>query len=233
MPDLSRLALHTITTKPWSLQQCITGYKKAGITALSVWRNVLEPLGAKPAANMLQNEGMTVPALIRGGFFTSLDPAVRRASLDENRRCIDQAKDLNADMLVLVVGSTPHLPLQEARKQVTDAIEAILPHAQSANIKLAIEPLHPMYAADRSCINRMKEARQICEQIHHPLLGIALDVYHTWWDPDLESEIALAGRNNTLFAFHVSDCASPRATCSTTAPSWAMAASPSKQSIIG
>jgi len=205
MPDLSRLAIHTITNKPWSLAECIYAYKKIGIPALSVWRNVIEPLGAKEAGQMLRDSGLKVPALIRGGFFTSTDASVRQATLDDNRRCIDEACEIGAEMVVLVVGATPGLALAEARKQVADSIHSILPHAQAANVKLAIEPLHPMYAADRSCINRIKEARQICEQLHHSMLGIALDVYHTWWDPDLEQEIAHASRQKTLFAFHVCD----------------------------
>ena len=108
-------------------------------------------------------------------------------------------------MVVLVPGAVPGLPLAEARKHVADGIAAMLPHAEHAKVKLAIEPLHPMYAADRSCINRMAEAREICEKLQHPLLGIAVDVYHIWWDPDLQHEIDLAGRQNTLFAFHVCD----------------------------
>ncbi|HEY8749314.1 MAG TPA: sugar phosphate isomerase/epimerase family protein, partial [Tepidisphaeraceae bacterium] len=95
--------------------------------------------------------------------------------------------------------------LSEARKQVTDGISRIVDHAAAARVKLAIEPLHPMYAADRSCINRMAEAREVCQQLQNPLVGIALDVYHVWWDPELEAEIALAGRQKTLFAFHVCD----------------------------
>jgi sugar phosphate isomerase/epimerase len=154
---------------------------------------------------MLRDAGMRVPALFRGGFFTAHGAADRQKAIDENRRCITEASEIGAGMVVLVVGATPGMPLAEARRQVAGAIATILPDAQAANMKLAIEPLHPMYAADRSCINRVSEAREICQKLRHPLLGIAIDTYHVWWDPNLAEEIALAGAQDTLFGFHVSD----------------------------
>ena len=199
LKDFSRCAIHTFTNKPWTLAQCIDGYAKAGIHGISVWRNALEGIGAKSAGEMLRDASMKVPALVRGGFFTS------PSALSDNKTCIDEAREIGAEMIVLVVGATPGIPLEDARKIVADGIAAILPHAQSAGVKLAIEPLHPMYAADRSCVNRMAEARHICEQLKHPLLGIAVDVYHVWWDPDLREEIQKAGQQKTLFGFHVCD----------------------------
>jgi sugar phosphate isomerase/epimerase len=203
--DLSRLAIHTQTNKPWSLAQCIEGYSRAGVKAISVWRHTLEPMRAREAGRMLRDAGMCVPALVRGGFFVAPDSKRRQAAIDVNRACIDEAAEISAEIVVLVVGAVPGLPLEEARKQVAEGIGAILDHASAAKVKLAIEPLHPMYAADRSCINRMAEARQICQELGHPMLGIALDVYHVWWDPDLQREIELAGRQGTLFGFHVCD----------------------------
>ncbi|MEX0655372.1 MAG: sugar phosphate isomerase/epimerase family protein [Phycisphaeraceae bacterium] len=209
LTDLSRCAIHTFTNKPWSLRQCIEGYARAGVQGISVWRNVITPGegGVSPdeAAKMLRDAGMTVPALVRGGFFPAVDRAKRQAALEENRRCIDEAAAIGAAMVVLVVGAVPGMPLEEARKQVAAGIAAVLPYAEQRGVKLAIEPLHPMYAADKSCVNRMAEARAICEQVQHPLLGMAVDVYHVWWDPDLKQEIALAGEQGTLFAFHVCD----------------------------
>jgi len=205
LADLSRLAIHTQTTKPWSLKQCIEGYSRAGVRAISVWRHTLEPSGAKEAGRMLRDAGMRVPALVRGGFFVAGDAKGRQQAIDVNRACIDEAAAIEAEMVVLVVGAMPGLALDEARKQVADGIAALLDHASAAKVKLAIEPMHPMYAADRSCINRMAEARHICERLRHPMLGIAVDVYHVWWDPDLRREIELAGRQGTLFGFHVCD----------------------------
>ena len=203
--NLSRCAIHTQTNKPWSLQECIEGYSAIGVKAVSVWRHTLEPTGATVAGKMLRDSGMYVPALVRGGFFPAPNAKARQAAIDVNRACIDEAHAINAEMIVLVVGATPGTPLHEARKQVADGIAAVLDHAQSANVKLAIEPLHPMYAADKSCINRMAEARQLCQAIPHPMLGIAVDVYHVWWDPDLQAEIEWAGHHHKLFGFHVCD----------------------------
>ena len=203
--DLSKLAIHTQTNKPWTLEQCIAGYVAADVPGISVWRHVLEPMGADAAGAMLRDAGLHVSALVRGGFFPSADAAERQAAIDENRVCLDEAAAIGAEMVVLVVGAEPGVSLDEARKQVADGVAACLPHAESLGVKLAIEPLHPMYAGDKSCINRMAEAREVCRRLDHPLLGIAVDVYHVWWDPDLETEIRLGGEQGTLFAFHVCD----------------------------
>jgi sugar phosphate isomerase/epimerase len=202
---LSRLAIHTMTNKPWSLEECCDAYAKAGVGGVSVWRNVIEPIGIDEASRIVRDSGLKVPALVRGGFFVSRVETKRNASIDENKKCIDEAAALNAEMVVLVVGAEVGLPLHEARKQVAEGIAKCLDHAASNRVKLAIEPLHPMYAADRSCINRLADARYICEQLKSPWIGIAADVFHVWWDPDLASEIARAGRHGTLFGFHVCD----------------------------
>jgi len=204
-PPLSRCAIHTQTNKPWSLAQCVDAYASSGIGGISVWRDVIEPIGVAEAARILRSSGLAVPSLVRGGFFVAWDAAARRRALDVNRRCIDEAATIGAAMVVLVVGAVPRIPLDEARRQVADGIGAVLEHARQANVKLAIEPLHPMYAADRSCVNRMAEARVVCEKLRDPMVGIAVDVYHTWWDPDLKSEIELAGQQKTLFGFHICD----------------------------
>jgi len=208
-PLLERCAVHTLTNKPWSLAECLEHYANAGIGGISIWRNVFAPedggIGLDEAVRLVKASGLAVPALVRGGFFPATNEAKRTESIDHNKRCIDEAAALGAEMVVLVVGAVPGMPLTEARQQVRDGIAAVLPHAESAGVRLAIEPLHPMYAADKSCINRMAEAREICENLQHPLVGIAVDVYHVWFDPDLEREIQLAGEQNTLFAFHVCD----------------------------
>jgi sugar phosphate isomerase/epimerase len=203
--DLTKAAIHTQTTKPWSLLQCVQAYSAIGIHGISVWRNAIEPIGPKEAGKILRDHGMRVPAVVRGGFFTSLDPTARAAALDMNRTCIDEAREIGAEMAVLVVGATPGLSLEDARKQVAEGIAALVPYAKQANVKLAIEPLHPMYAADKSCINRMTDARKVCQIIGDSMVGIAVDTYHVWWDPDLEAEIKLAGRLGLIFAFHVCD----------------------------
>ncbi|MCS7033306.1 MAG: sugar phosphate isomerase/epimerase [Phycisphaerae bacterium] len=205
MLPLDRLAIHTITHKPWSLRQCVENFSAAGVGGISVWRNVIEPIGIREAARIVRDGGLKVPALVRGGFFVSPDATERAAAVDQTRICVDEAVALGAEMVVLVCGAHPRVPLAEARRLITDGIAQVLPHATQHRIRLAIEPLHPMYAADRSAINRMTEARQICQELNSPWLGIACDVYHVWWDPDLPQEIELAGRAGLLFGFHVCD----------------------------
>ncbi len=207
--DLSQCAVHTMTNKPWSLRQCCDAYAAAGVAAISIWRNTVAPeeggVGLEEAVKTVKGSGLAVPAYVRGGFFTALDDADRQKAIDHNKTMLDEAAALGAGQVVLVVGATPGLPLAEARKQVSDGIAACLDHAQQVDVKLSIEPLHPMYAGDKSCVNRMAEARAICEALRHPMLGIAVDVYHVWWDPDLEREIELAGQQGTLLGFHVCD----------------------------
>ncbi len=202
---LDRCAIHTQTNRPWSLQQCVEAYSAAGVGGICVWRHLIAETGLEASARLLRASGLKVPSLVRGGFFVSSDAAQRAAALEENRRCLDEAAAIGAEMVVLVVGAEPGLPLGKARWQVEGAIAALLPAAEGCGVKLAIEPLHPMYAGDKSCINRMREARTLWQALDHPLVGVAVDVYHDWWDADLEQEIALAGRDNRLFGFHVCD----------------------------
>ena len=202
-------AIHTFTNKPWTLQQCCDAYAREGFAGVSVWRNVVAPeeggVGLDEAAKIVKGSGLQVPAYVRGGFFPAGDPEKRQAAIDHNKVLLDEAQALGADQVVLVVGAVPGMPLAEARKHVQDGIAACLPHAQATGVKLSIEPLHPMYAGDKSCINRMAEAREICEALQSKMLGIALDVYHVWWDPDLEIEIRLAGEQGTLLGYHICD----------------------------
>lgn len=206
---LSRCAVHTMTNKPWSLEQCCANYVTAGFGGVSVWRNTVAPeeggVGLNEAVKIINDSGLTVPAYVRGGFFPAAESDQRQAAIDHNKQMLDEAAALGADQLVLVVGAVPGMALSEARRHVTDGIAACLGHAQQLGVKLAIEPLHPMYAGDKSCINRMAQARAVCEQLQSPWLGIALDVYHVWWDPDLEHEIELAGQQGTLLGFHACD----------------------------
>lgn len=209
LADLSRLCIHTITTKPWSLDQAIENYAQAGVGGITVWRQALAGRAPKAAGQQIRAAGLKIVSLCRGGFFPALEGSKRQEAIDENRRVIDEAAALGAPLIVLVCGAVPGLPLSEARKQIADGIAAVLPHAAAAQVKLAIEPLHPMYADDRSAINTMGQAADICEEIASPWLGIAVDVYHVWWDPDLEAEIVRAGRAGWLSAFHVCDWRTP------------------------
>lgn len=209
MNDLAKCAVHTMTNKPWSLAECCEHHADAGIGGISIWRNTVATdeggVGLEEAAKIVKASGLVVPAYVRGGFFPAFDAADRQKAIDHNKVMLDEAAALGADQVVLVVGAVPGMSLQEARKQTADGIGACLEHAEQSGVKLSIEPLHPMYAGDKSCVNRMGEAREICEQLQSKWLGIAADVYHIWWDPDLDREIELAGEQGTLFGFHVCD----------------------------
>ena len=207
--DLSRLSIHTMTTKPWSLEQSVTNYARAGVRGITVWRQHLAPYGASAGARMLKNADLTCTALCRGGFFPAMDHAGRLQALDDNRRAIADAAALGAPMVVLVCGAVPGMPLAEARRMVEDGIRAVEPEARAAGVVLAIEPLHPMYAADRSCITTLGESRRLCERIASPFVKIALDVFHVWWDPELEAEIARCGAANLIAGFHLCDWRAP------------------------
>lgn len=203
--DLSRLAIHTITTKPWDLETCVDKYVGAGVKGITVWRQWLEGQDPATAGEVIRNSGLEIVALCRGGFFPADTAAGRAAAIDENKRCIAAAEALGAPMIVLVCGAVPGQSLEESRKQITEGIAACLPEAQAAGITLAIEPLHPMYAGDRSAVNTLGQANDMCDALAHPNVGVAADVYHLWWDPALQAEIARCGRSGYLRAFHICD----------------------------
>lgn len=203
--DLSRLCIHTITTKPWKIEEAAEKFASAGVRGITVWRDALEGRDVKTTGQRLREHGLEIVSLCRGGFFPSVDAAKRKAAIDDNRKAIDEAFALGAGMVVLVCGAEPRQPLHDSRAQIREGIEAVLPHAMDARVKLAIEPLHPMYADTRSAINTLGQANDMAEAIGSQWVGVAVDVYHLWWDPALEEEIARCGRNNNLFAFHICD----------------------------
>lgn len=211
MRDLSNdtrlLSLNTATVRQkWNLEQIIDGCERHEIGAISPWRDQVETCGLDEAARRIKGAGLQVTGLCRGGMFPAADAAGLQANIDDNRRAIDEAAVLGADCLVLVVGGMPagSRNIAQAREQVFDGMSAVLEHARSNEIPLAIEPLHPMYAADRACVNTMKQALDMCDRLGEGT-GVAADVYHIWWDPDLEEQIARAGKNNQLLGYHVCD----------------------------
>jgi len=207
--DFSRLCLHTITTKPWSIEEAAAKYSKAGVGGITVWREAIENRDPTASGRMLSDQGLTIVSLCRGGFFPHREPGKRQSAIDENRQIIDQAAALGAPLIVLVCGADPDQTLEESRRQIVDGIGSILPHAEACGVRLAIEPLHPMYADDRSAINTLKQANDACEQLQSEWIGVAVDVYHVWWDPDLKREIQRSGRNDRIFAFHIGDWKTP------------------------
>lgn len=207
--DLSKLCLHTITTKPWDLATAVQKYSARGIRGISVWRQWLEQLGPEKSAQILHDGGMEVVSLVRGGFFPGETVNDRQAAIDDNLLAIDEAATIGAPSIVLVCGAVPGQALSESRKQIAEGLVSVLDHAAASNIKLSIEPLHPMYADSRSAINTMRQANDLCDLIDNPFLGVAVDVYHLWWDPDLEKEIRRCGENGNLIAFHICDWRTP------------------------
>ena len=209
LTDLSRLCIHTITTKPWSIEEAAKNYAAEGVKGITVWRDTLTGRDIHKTGDILRQHGLTVASLCRGGFFPSREQSKRLAAIDDNRRAIDEAFRLGAGWIVLVCGADPSQPLEDSRMQIFDGISTVLPDAEAAGVKLAIEPLHPMYADTRSAINTLAQANDMAEKLNSPWVGIAVDVYHLWWDPQLESEIERCGKHNNLVAFHICDWKSP------------------------
>lgn len=158
---------------------------------------------------MLRDHDLSIVSLCRGGFFPSIDPAKRQTVLDDNRKAIEEAYELGTKLIVLVCGADPGQSMEDSRQQIQDGIESLLPEASAAGVQLAIEPLHPMYADTRSAINTLEQANDMCESIKSPWVGVAVDVYHLWWDSNLEREIKRCGENDHLLAFHICDWKSP------------------------
>jgi sugar phosphate isomerase/epimerase len=195
-----KLSLNTATVrKQWNLEQIIDGCVRHEIRGISPWRDQVAQMGLSNAAKAIKANGLTITGLCRGGFFTGKDWK------EDNLRAIEEAHTLAAQCLVLVVGGL--LPnskdLTGSRERVKEGIAAILPEARKAGVPLAIEPLHPMQAAERACINTLEHALDICDELGEGI-GVALDVYHVWWDPKLEAQIRRAGKKRIL-AYHICD----------------------------
>lgn len=208
--------------KQWQLPQIIDECARRGIRAISPWRDQVAAAGLEATRRQLKDHGMQLSGYCRGGFYPAADPAGLATALDDNRRAIDEAKTLDAACLVLVVGSLPgalsgkpqYTDIARARSEVRDGIAASLEYAREVGMPLAIEPLHPMQAAERACINTLEHALDLCDELdpgQTGMLGVAMDVYHCWWDPKLEQQIARAGaaKNTRLLAHHVCDWLTP------------------------
>ncbi len=205
LDNFSKLCVHTQTTKPWTIEECINHYSSAGIKGISIWRHLLEGKDLKSIKTMLDANEMKVVSLVRGGFFPAVDAEQRDLAFEDNHLAIDQAAALGAPLLVLVCGADPQQSLEVSRQQIQEGIAALIPHAQNKGVKLAIEPLHPMYAGDKSAVVLLGQANDMCEAIASPWVGIAIDVYHLWWDNELKNQITRCGKNKNILAFHVCD----------------------------
>jgi len=199
----SQLAVHTFTNQPWSIHECIENYARAEIGGISIWRETLAGQDLKKVRKHLADSGLTPVSLVRGGFFTGKTLGDRHAAIATNLAALNEAEVLGLPSIVLVCGATLGQSPAENLAQIEEGIRAIIPAAEAANIKLSIEPLHPMYAADRSAIASLRDANLLAQRINHPLVGIAIDTFHVWWEIDLETEIKTCADNGHLFAFHI------------------------------
>ena len=216
-PDPDLLSLNTATVRvQWQLPDIISACVRHNIRGIAPWRDQVEATGLAETARRIRDSGLIVTGLCRGGMFPAADRTARRAALDDNRRAVDEAAMLGARCLVLVVGGLPKdragsivsKDLRGAREMVRDGIGELLEHARGAGVRLAIEPLHPMYCADRACVNTIAQANALCDELGpngRDGLGIAVDVYHVWWDPDLKTGIERAAAADRLFAYHICD----------------------------
>lgn len=224
MRDLSNdhalLSLNTATVrKQWRLDRIIDECARRGIHAISPWRDQVADVGLEIVARLLRTTGVGLSGYCRGGFYPAANTAGLTAALEDNRRAVDEARALDAPCLVLVVGSLPgalqgvpaYTDIARARGEVRDGIAATLEYARTVGMPLAIEPLHPMQAAERACINTLEQALDLCDELdpeRSGMLGVAVDVYHVWWDPKLHAQIRRAGAER-LLAYHVCDWLAP------------------------
>jgi len=206
MADAAKASLNTATVKSqWDLKQCVEGCLRHGFAGISPWRDIVQAAGVDEAARIVRGSGLEVTGLCRGGMFPASTPEGRQAAHDDNCRAVDEALAIGANCLVMVCGGLPEgsKDIIGARAQIEDGLSRLLDYSRPAGMPLAIEPLHPMYAADRAAVNTMGQANDLCDRLGDGV-GIAVDVYHVWWDPDLYTEITRAGKERIL-AFHVCD----------------------------
>lgn len=209
MNDLRKLCIHTITTKPLNFEDACAAYSSAGIKGITIWRDAVRQLEPSKVKSIIEKHNLTTVSYCRGGFFPQISEKKRFEAIEDNRQMIAEATSIGAPMIVLVCGADPGQSLETSRQQIFEGITACLPLAEENNIKLAIEPLHPMYADSRSAINTLEQANTLAEKINSPNVGVAVDVYHLWWDPQLKNEIERCGKNNHLFAYHICDWKTP------------------------
>ncbi len=202
-PDVSRLSLNQKTTENWGLREAVEGCVRAEIPYIGLWREKVAEVGLSGAARLVREAGLRVSSLCRGGMFPATTAAERRARLDDNRRAVDEAATLGTDVLVLVCGASPDRDLAAARAMVEDGIRWLAPYALQRGVKLGIEPMHPMFAAERSVIVTLAQALDIAEGFESDQVGLVIDVYHVWWDPELYREIERSAGH--ILGFHVND----------------------------
>ena len=210
----SRLALNSATTKKWTLAEAVEGCVRAGIPAIGPWRDRVEEAGLDKAAKLIKDAGLRVSSLCRGGFLTAADAEGQAVALADNRAAILEAVALDTNELFLVVGGLApgEKDVVAARQRVTDRLADLVPFASENGVRLVLEPLHPMYAADRALISTLGQALDLAAPHDAKAVGVAVDTFHVWWDPDLKAQIERAGRESRIASYQVCDFNMPIAT---------------------
>jgi sugar phosphate isomerase/epimerase len=209
--DLARLSINQETVKQWSLPELAEGCAASGVGSVGLWRAPVQEYGVERAARLMRDNGLTVTSLCRGGFFTAAEPGPLAVALDDNRAAIDEAATLGTGTLVLVSGGLPagDRDIAAARERVADAIGVLAPYAAERGVRLAIEPLHPMYASDRCVVSTLGQALDIAERFPAEQVGVVVDTYHLWWDDMAPAQIARAGETGRIACFQLADWVTP------------------------
>lgn len=209
--DLARFSINQMTVKQLSMPELVEECGRLGIGNVGLWREPVESYGLEATAKLVRDAGLTVTTLCRGGFFTAIDPDERAKALDDNRRAVDEAATLGTDVLVLVSGGLPagSRDLHGARERIADALGELGPYAEERGVKLAIEPLHPMYASDRCVVSTLAQALDLAERFPAQQVGVTVDTYHIWWDDTAPEQIARAGAGGRIHTFQLADWTTP------------------------
>ncbi|MGF1653951.1 MAG: sugar phosphate isomerase/epimerase family protein [Actinomycetales bacterium] len=206
---LARLSLNQRTTARWSLREAVDGAVAAGLPAIGPWREQLAEAGLDDAVRWIADSGLRVSTLCRGGFFTAGDPAARRRAHETNLRAIDEAAALRAACLVLVPGGLPpgDRDLAAARHRAGEAVADLVPHAHAAGVRLGIEALHPVLAADRGVVSTLAQALAMAAPFPAADVGVVVDTFHLWWEPGVLDLLPTVG--DRIAAYQISDWITP------------------------
>ena len=207
MSEFDRLSLNTGTTKRLTLAEAIDATRRAELSHIGLWRDRVAEVGLETAARLIADSGLTVSSLCRGGFLTAADMVGRAAALADNRAAIVEAATLGTHELIMVVGGLADgdKDLQAARRRVAERIDELVPYAEEHDVRLVLEPLHPMYAADRAVLSTLRQALDVAAPYPASTVGVVVDTFHVWWDPELADQIARAGAEGRLAAYQVCD----------------------------
>ncbi|MFH9414893.1 sugar phosphate isomerase/epimerase family protein [Streptomyces rochei] len=211
MSDLARFSINQMTVKQLSLPELTAACRDLGVGNVGLWRERVQAYGVEAAAKLVRDAGLTVTTLCRGGFLTATDPDARARALADNRRAVDEAATLGTDTLVLVSGGLPpgDKDLRAARERIADALAELGPYAEEHGVRLAIEPLHPMYASDRCVVSTLTQALDLAERFPAHQVGVTVDTYHIWWDDRAPEQIARAGAGGRIHTFQLADWTTP------------------------